>query len=166
MQYIVVVSFLASLLYSETLSIEGVWNGGGKEIYTYGNETYCFKPTQDSSATFFLETKSKPLESCIYLATDQVIGSICDQDPTLNLSSLSNITYKIVLAPEESVSKEQYIINANYDGLFGRCSDYYQSGYLGMSIEHVNFLLGLAGLFSAVILYGSITYVILTLGNF
>jgi len=159
-------SLVASLLYSETLTVEGIWNGGGTEVYIQGNEHYCFKPTDGSSAIFKLNAKKRNLDSCIYLTLGAVVASTCGNDPTLEVQSLSEELYKIIVAPVKSAKNVKYILDVSYNGQFGRCSDYYQAGYLGMSKEQINFILALSGLFTALGFFGSITYVILTLGNF
>lgn len=159
----------STLLYSKDLSVDGIWNGGGAEVYTQGNQFYCFKPISGSSVDLKLKVSQsgwQTMQSCIYLTYGGVIASECKNDPTLSVEGLNDKLYKIVLAPEESANGVEYTLDVTYDGEFGRCSDYYQAGYLGMSIEDINFLLGVVGLLVVSALFGSLTYVILTLGNF
>ena len=155
---------VSTLLYSKTLTIQGVWNGGGKEVYTKGNEQYCLKST-GTVVKLNLSTAT-PIYSTIYLTQGSVVASGRWINPYLKVRRLNSKLYKIVLAPDTPQTNEAYTLTATFRGTFGRCSDYYEAGYLGMSIEQVNFILALSGLFTAISFFGAITYVILTLGNF
>lgn len=151
----------APLLYSNTFVVEGYFSGVSTEIYADGNEHYCLQPNNaSSSAVIELDSHS---DACIYLADGSVLANSCGRDPSLNLNGLSNKIYKVVLA---SRSDRKYTVTVSLDGNFDRCTDYYQAGFLGMQIEDINMLLMLAGVLSAIGFYFSITYVILTLGNF
>ena len=155
---------VSTLLYSKTLTIQGVWNGGGKEVYTKGNEQYCLKST-GSVVKFNLKT-TRPIYSTIYLTQGSIVAKGRWINPYLNVKNLNSKLYKIVLAPDTPQTNSTYSLTATFKGKFGRCSDYYEAGYLGMSIEEVNFILALSGLFTAIGFFGAITYVIITLGNF
>lgn len=157
---------LAPLLYSNSLTLEGVWNGGGKEVYTYGNEKYCLKPNDGSSVTITNDADSRFLRSCIYLTYGGVLAEDCGRNPSLTINNLSEKIYNVVLAPEEAETNQAYTLEVTYDGAFGRCAEYYEAGFLGMSIEQLNFLYGLVAAINVSILFGAIIYVILTLGNF
>lgn len=164
-------SLWASLLYSQTLTFEGLWNGGGQGVYTDGNEHFCFLPIDGSTGTFFITSTYTDdtvgaLNSCLYLVEDSVIGEQCAHFNFISFENLNNIMYKIIIAPETYHENSQYTLMATFNGEFGRCPDYTQSALLGINIEQFNFLLGLAGLFTALGFFGSISYVILTLGNF
>ncbi|UCM99202.1 hypothetical protein LCX93_06560 [Sulfurimonas sp. SWIR-19] len=154
----------SNLLYSKTITIDGVWNGGGKEVYTEGNEQYCLLNT-GTQVELSLTTRRR-IYSTIYLTQGQVVASGRWRNPYLKVENLNKKLYKVVLAPDNPQNNSKYTLEVTYTGTFGRCTDYYQAGFLGMSIEQVNFILGLAGLFTALLFFGSITYVILTLGNF
>jgi len=154
----------STLLYSKTLTIQGVWNGGGKEVYTKGNEQYCLKST-GTVVTLNLSTAT-PIYSTIYLTQGSIVAQGRWINPYLKVKRLNSRLYKIVLAPDTAQVNEAYTLDVKFKGTFGRCSDYYQAGYLGMSIEEVNFILALSGLFTAIGFFSAITYVILTLGNF
>jgi len=158
----------SSLLYSKYLNIQGVWNGGGREIYTKGNQQYCLKTTAGSSIRLKLTNNTvTPIYSTIYLTQGSIVGQARWINPYISVNNLNSKLYKIVIAPDTPQFNVDYNLTAYYySGTFGRCTDYYQSGYLGMSIEQVNFILALSGLFTAIGFFGSITYVILTLGNF
>jgi len=157
-------SLLASpLLYSKTLTIQGVWNGGGREVYTQGNEQYCLKSTGNS---IVLQVSNTPIYSTIYLTQLGVVAQGRWINPYLGVSPLNSKLYKVVLAPDTAQVNTAYTLTAQYTGTFGRCTDYYEAGFMGMSIEQVNFILALSGLFTALGFFGSITYIILTLGNF
>ncbi len=155
---------VSTLLYSKTLTIQGVWNGGGKEVYTKGNEQYCLKST-GSVVKFNLKT-TRPIYSTIYLTQGSIVAKGRWINPYLKVKNLNSKLYKIVLAPDTPQTNSTYSLTATFKGKFGRCSDYYEAGYLGMSIEEVNFILALSGLFTAIGFFGAITYVIITLGNF
>ncbi len=163
---LIVGSLLASsLLYSNSLTIKGVWNGGGREVYTAGNEQYCFKADDNSTIELQLTTK-KDIYSTIYLTYGNVIASGRWKNPYLKVQDLDSKMYKVILAPDNKQKNSKYTLEVTYNGVFGRCTDYYQAGFLGMSIEDTNAILALSGVLTALLFFGSITYVILTLGNF
>lgn len=154
----------STLLYSKTLTIQGVWNGGGKEVYTKGNEQYCLKST--GTVVTLDVTTATPIYSTIYLTQGSIVAQGRWINPHLKVSNLNSKLYKIILAPDTAQTNTSYTLSLTFTGTFGRCSDYYEAGYLGMSIEQLNFMLALSGLFTAISFFGAITYVILTLGNF
>ena len=158
----------STLLYSQDLSTVGFWNGGSEEVYAEGNEHYCFKPDDGSSALFELNVNKSYFKSCIYITYGSVVAqSNCEKDPSLNVSNLSNKLYKVIVAPKKKANNVKYRLDvSNFSGAFGRCTDYYEAGYLGMKKEDINLVLALSGMFTAILFFGSITYVILTLGNF
>ncbi|MBU1658343.1 hypothetical protein KKG72_04735 [bacterium] len=165
--FFIIGGLLVSSLYSQSQTIDGVWNGGGTEVFAEGNQHYCFRPIKGSSIFLELDADSRRFNSCIYLILGDVKASECGEDPVLEINNLDDKLYKIVLAPQENSDNEAYTLSAtSYEGELGRCTDYYQAGYLSMSVEAVNALLAVAGLLTAAALYGSVTYVILTLGNF
>lgn len=151
---------LAPLLYSNDLTLQGYFSGGSMELYSAGSSYYCFLPSSGSSATFTLDTQE---EACIYLVRGEIVGKSCGVDPVLSVSGLNDTLYKIVLA---SSSQEAYSLNVNFLGDFDRCTDYYQAGFLGVTIEQINFVLMLSGMLTAIGFFAAIIYVILTLGNF
>ncbi len=156
---------LSPLLYSKNLTVQGVWNGGGKEVYTKGNAQYCIRPNAGSAVTFNLTTQNA-IYSTIYLTYGNVIAQGRWINPYLKVKHLQNKTYKVILAPDTPQVDSNFSLNVKYFGTFGKCADYYQAGFLGMSIQDVNFILSLAGLVTGIVLFGSLTYIILTLGNF
>lgn len=167
MRGFILMSLLAhTLLYSETQTLDGVWYGGGQEIYTTGNEHYCLKPADGSTASFTLTNDDRRFKSCIYIALGAELGGKCRNDPTLEIENLGSHMYKIIVAPEEPADGNTYTLEAEYEGTFGRCPDYYQSNFLGMRIEDINFLLGIIGIVTALSLFASVIYTVLTLGNF
>jgi hypothetical protein len=151
---------LAPLLYSNTLTLQGYFSGGSMEVYSAGSSYYCFLPAASSSAMWTLDTQE---EACIYLVRGEIVAKSCGVDPVLSVSGLSDTLYKIVLA---SGTEEPYTLNVDYSGEFDRCTDYYQAGFLGVTIDQINFVLMLAGMLTAIGFFAAITYVILTLGNF
>lgn len=168
LRFLAIAGGFTALLYSQTTTtVSGFWNGGAQEVYSNGNESYCLKPTASSSADLTLNTGGgNNINSCIYLTYGTVKASQCGKNPTLSVTGLNSKLYKIVLAPETAQSNTAYTLSVTYDGTFDRCPDYYQAGYLGMSKENINFLLGLAGFLTAFLLVGSLTYILVTLGNF
>jgi hypothetical protein len=155
----------SSLLYSNSLTIQGVWNGGGKDVYTKGNAQYCFKADDNSTIELQLNT-TKNIYSTIYVTYGNVIASGRWINPYLKVQNLSPKMYKVILAPDTAQVNSDFTLDVTYSGVFGKCSDYYQAGFLGMTIEDTNMILALSGVFTALLFFGSITYVILTLGNF
>ena len=163
------VSFLltSALLHSQSLSEVGFWNGGSEEVYAEGNEHYCFAPEDGSSALFELNVNKTNFKSCIYITYGSVVAaSGCENDPALNVSNLSNKLYKVIVAPKRKSNNVKYRLDVNFNGKFGRCTDYYEAGYLGMREQDVNLVLAISGALTAIIFFGTITYVIITLGNF
>ena len=158
-------SLLAPLLFASSQTINGIWHGGGPEVYTDGNEHYCIK-TDNGSLTISLDADNPLLDSCIFLTFGDVKAQQCGTDPNLTVSGLSNRIYKIVVAPGQEATSEGYSLTVDYSGTFGRCTDYYAAGFLGMTVSDVNFVLALAGLLTASAMFGAFTYIILTLGNF
>jgi len=157
---------LSPLLYSKTLIIQGVWNGGGKDVYTKGNVQYCLKPKQGSRVILSISNTPRTLYSTIYLTYGNVLAQGRWINPYLKVTNLSNQMYKVVLAPDTAQVNQPFTLTATYNGTFGKCTDYYQAGFLGMREEDINFILALSGVLSAVAFFGTITYVIITLGNF
>jgi len=155
----------SSLLYSNSLTIKGVWNGGGKDVYTAGNEQYCFKSESNSTIELQLNTKKK-IYSTIYITYGNVIASGRWINPYLKVQNLDSKMYKVILAPDNPQKNTKFTLNINYKGVFGKCADYYQAGFLGMTTTDINAILALSGVLTALLFFGSITYVILTLGNF
>jgi len=155
----------SNLLYSKSLTISGVWNGGGRDVYTKGNAQYCFKAKDSSTVKLDLNTQQN-IYSTIYLTYGNVIASGRWINPYLKVKNLSDKMYKVILAPDTAQTDSNFTLNVTYKGTFGKCADYYQAGFLGMSIEDTNLILALSGVFTALLFFGSITYVILTLGNF
>ncbi len=155
----------SSLLYSNSLTLKGIWNGGGREVYTAGNEQYCFKADANSTIELQLTTK-RNIYSTIYLTYGNVLASGRWKDPYLKVENLENKMYKVILAPDKKQTNSKYTLDINYNGVFGRCTDYYQAGFLGMKVEDINAILAFSGVLTALLFFGSITYVILTLGNF
>ena len=155
----------SSLLYSNSLTIKGVWNGGGRDVYTAGNAQYCFRADANSTIEIQLNTKKK-IYSTIYLTYGNIIASGRWINPYLKVQNLDPKMYKVILAPDNPQKNTKFNFDINYKGTFGKCTDYYQAGFLGMSIADTNAILALSGLLTALLFFGSITYVILTLGNF
>ncbi len=150
-------------LYSQQYAeYRGVWNGGGKEVYTVGNERYCLRADEASDATIAL---SSSRNSCIFITQGNLITHQCGNDPSISLSNLDGL-YNIVVGPTRKRTNLSYKVSADYNGEFDRCGDYYMSGYLGLSVENLNFVMALSGFLSALMFVGSITYVLLSLGNF
>jgi len=168
MRGFLVLSLLAqTLLYSQSqTTVDGVWNGGGEDIYTKGNQHYCLFPDAGSEATFDLKNNDRRFRSCVYVALGEQLGGKCKNDPSITVKDLGSHMYKIIVAPEQSANGAEYSLTANFDGKFGRCPDYYQANFLGMKIEDVNFLLGIIGVISALTLISAVVYTILTIGNF
>ncbi|MDY0121503.1 MAG: hypothetical protein RBR54_06125 [Sulfurimonas sp.] len=151
----------APLLYCNTFEVQGYFNGvSSTEIYAEGSEHYCLKPIGSTGVTVELSSDEF---ACIYLAYGNVLASTCDINPSFSVTGLSDNVYKIILASNVEHSYSLYVTSS---GEFDRCTDYYQAGYLGVSIDQINFVLLLAGVLSAIGFYSAITYVILTLGNF
>lgn len=167
MRAFIFMSLLAhTLLYSQVQTVDGIWNGGGKDIYTDGNQHYCLKPTAGSTAILKLRNGDVGLRSCVYIALGEQLGGKCRNDPRLTVDALGDHMYKIIVAPELSATNVAYSLKVTYEGKFGRCPDYYQANFLGMNIEDVNYLLAMIGVISALTLIASVVYTILTIGNF
>lgn len=156
------------LLMAESQTIEGYFNDGGEDVYTQGNEHYCIVPVDDTTVKFTLDLEEDGLESCVYLTLGSVKESECDVDPILEINNIPGRMYKIVIAPVVPADNKKFTLTAEYEdgGIFGRCTDYYYAGYLNMDISSVNFILASMGLLTAIIFYGVVTYVVVTLGNF
>ena len=155
------------LLQAESQSWSGFFNGGGEEVYTAGNEHYCIVPVNDTSVKFTLDMDGDD-DSCVYLTLGSVKESECGDDPVLELDNVPGRMYKVVVAPKTPSDNIKYTITAEYDdgGVFGRCTDYYYAGYLSMTIEGVNMILAFGGVLIALLFFGALTYIFMTLGNF
>ena len=155
--------FAPILLYSQQYSAyDGVWNGGGKEVYMQGNERYCLRADTGTDVTIALSSSKK---SCIFVTQGKLITDICGNNPSLSLSNMDGL-YNVVVSPNRKRTNLSYTVSADYNGEFDRCGDYYMSGYLGLSADNLNLAMSLAGLMTALMFVGSLTYIILTLGNF
>lgn len=155
--------FAPGLLYSQQYaSYDGVWNGGGSEVYMQGNERYCLRADSGSDVTIALDSTRK---SCIFVTQGKLITSQCGNDPSISLSNMDGL-FNIVVGPDRKRTNLSYTVSADYDGEFDRCGDYYMSGYLGLSADNLNLAMALAGVLTGLMFFGSLTYIILSLGNF
>lgn len=160
---VVLMGLYAPSLYSQQYSsMDGVWNGGGKEVYMQGNERYCLRADAGSDLTIALDSSRR---SCIFVTQGVLIAEECGNDPSISFSNMDGL-YNIVVGPDRKRNNLSYTVSADYDGEFDRCGDYYMSGYLGMSADGLNLAMALSGFLSALMFVGAITYIILSLGNF
>jgi hypothetical protein len=150
---------LCPLLSANTISFNGTF---------YGQKTidrYCIKPLQNTS--FEMRLTSTAINCLSFLDHSGVLGKQCKKSSYLYVNNLKKgVVYYIIEARlKNSNLTRPYTLwtNATNSIEVGICPSQALANASGMSGEQMSFMLGLSGFTIAVILFGSITHIILSI---
>jgi len=128
-------------------------------------DRYCIKPLEDTS--FEMKLDSSRTNCLTFLDSSGELGKDCSKHSYLYADNLTKgVTYYIIEARLKSSSTTTNYtlwVNASGDIQAGVCPSYALAKAAGTTGEQMAFMMSLSGLVIAVLLFGSITYIILTI---
>jgi len=147
------------LLFCNTITFHGTLTKGVID-------RYCIKPLADTSFEAYLTSREA---NCLdFIDSSGTLGEDCGTDSYLYADNVSKgKTYLIVTARLKGSPSSTYNYtletNSANDVQVGLCPGQAFANAAGMSGEQMNFMLALSGLVIALMFFGSITYIILTI---
>lgn len=147
------------LLFCNTISFHSTFKKGVID-------RYCIKPLADTS---FEASISSDKTNCLaFIDSSGTLGEDCKKNSYLYTDNIpKGLTYFIVTArlknPNTAGTSYDIVLNSGNDMQAGICPGQALANAAGMSGEQLNFMLSLSGLVIAIMFFGSITYIILTI---
>jgi len=149
--------FLSSYAAAKTVTIDSAF-------YPHKIDRYCLKPTADTDIEIEVDSKRKNCLT-VYDYTSK-LGQDCAYSSYLHLYNLKKDTtyYTIETKLKTSTKQTDYTITAKGDNFeFGYCPSDSLAKSTNTDPKNLSFMLSLAGLFTGLLFFGSITYITLTI---
>jgi len=154
---LILVFLSCSYAAAKTVTIDGTF-------YPPKIDRYCLKPTADTDIKFEIDSRRKNCLT-VYDYTSK-LGEDCDYSSYLHIYNLKKDTtyYTVEARLKSSTRQTDYSITVKGDNFeFGLCPTETLAKSTNIDPKNLSFMLSLAGLFSGIIFFGSITYITLTI---